>query len=241
MAAAAQQHALASLKGLLESGAYSDLTISCNGDAYKVHKNIVCDKVDFFTRALRFGGKESQNDAIDLPEDDPAIVRRLIQYLYEAEYTPLLSDVASTGSARCHYNEAGYFLGAGTGCCAHFTCDKCEVDTAVLPSLNGREYQLLLHVKMYEIADKYEVRGLKDLAREKFQRSCKQFWDSDVFAVAAHHVFSSTPDSDKGLRDLVSLTISKHMCLMDKPEIEALLTEFNGLAFGLLKLTRKRG
>jgi len=94
---------------------------------------------------------------------------------------------------------------------------------------------------MYEIADKYEVRGLKDLAREKFQRSCKQFWDNDVFAVAAHHVFSTTPDSDKGLRDLVSLTISKHMCLMDKPEIEALLTEFNGLAFDLLKLTRKRG
>ena len=228
--------------------------------------------------------KESQNDAVDLPEDDPAIVRRLIQYLYEAEYTPLLSDVDSTGSApftnkidrpkfhangdefhyrfphtcsvfplygtcndpmvcphhRCHYNEAGYFLGAGTGCCANFTCDKCEVDTAVLPSLHGGEYQLLLHVKMYEIADKYEVRGLKDLAREKFQRSCKQFWDNDVFAVAAHHVFSTTPDSDKGLRDLVSLTISKHMGLMDKPEIEALLTEFNGLAFGLLKLTRKR-
>ncbi|KAI4664486.1 uncharacterized protein J4E88_010738 [Alternaria novae-zelandiae] len=165
MAAAAQQQALASLKGLLESGAYSDLTISCNGDTYKVHKNIVCDKIDFFTRAIRFGGK-----------------RR-----------------------------------------------------------NLRMIQPLLHTKIYEIADKYEVKGLKDLAREKFKRSCEQFWDNDVFAVAAHHVFSTTPDSDKGLRDLVSLTISKHMCLMDKPEIEALLTEFNGLAFGLLKLTRKTG
>jgi len=38
---------------------------------------------------------------------------------------------------------------------------------------------------------------------------------------------------------LVSLTISKHMHLMDKPEVEALVTELNGLAFGLLKLTRK--
>ncbi|KAI4666975.1 uncharacterized protein J4E79_001656 [Alternaria viburni] len=210
MAAAAQQQALASLKGLLESGAYSDLTISCNGDTYKVHKNIVCDKIDFFTRAIRFGGKESQNDVVDLPEDDPAVVRRLIQYLYEAEYTPLLPDVDSTGSTP-------------------FT------------NKTNRPNQPLLHAKIYEIADKYEVKGLKDLAREKFKRSCEQFWDNDVFAVAAHHVFSTTPDSDKGLRDLVSLTISKHMCLMDKPEIEALLTEFNGLAFGLLKLTRKRG
>ena len=126
-------------------------------------------------------------------------------------------------------------------CCANFACDKCEVNAAALPPLNGESSQPLLHAKIYEIAEKYEVKGLKDLAREKFKRSCEQFWDNDVFAVAAHHVFSTTPDSDKGLRDLVSLTISKHMCLMDKPEIEALLTEFNGLAFGLLKLTRKTG
>ena len=39
---------------------------------------------------------------------------------------------------------------------------------------------------------------------------------------------------------LVSLTISKHMHLMDKPEVKALLTELNGLAVGLLKLTRKK-
>jgi len=38
---------------------------------------------------------------------------------------------------------------------------------------------------------------------------------------------------------LVSLKIIKHMYLMDKSELEALLTEFNGLAVGLLKLTRK--
>ena len=40
---------------------------------------------------------------------------------------------------------------------------------------------------------------------------------------------------------LVSLTISKHMYLVDGQEVEALLIEFNGLAVRLLKLMRNKG
>lgn len=32
--------------------------------------------------------KEKENNVIDLPEDDPAIIRLLIQYLYEGDYDP---------------------------------------------------------------------------------------------------------------------------------------------------------
>lgn len=95
---------------------------------------------------------------------------------------------------------------------------------------------------MYEIADKYGVVGLKDLTAEKFRRACQKFWDDATFAIAAHHAFSTTPDHDEGLRDIVSKTISDHMSeLLKKPDIEALLTEFNGLAFGLLKAKTEAG
>jgi hypothetical protein len=88
---------------------------------------------------------------------------------------------------------------------------------------------------MYEIADKYDVVGLKDLVIEKFHRACQHFWDSDMFSVAAHHIFSTTPEHDIGLRDIVSATISAHMGLIKKLEVKALLTEFNGLALGILE------
>jgi hypothetical protein len=39
----------------LASGKYSDLTITCGKDTYKVHKNIVCLRSGFFERAERFG------------------------------------------------------------------------------------------------------------------------------------------------------------------------------------------
>ena len=72
------------------------------------------------------------------------------------------------------------------------------------------------------------------------KRACAIFWDHDNFPIAANYVFSTTSDNDKGLRDIVSATISEHMVLLQKPEVEALMTEFNGLAFGLLKAKAAR-
>ncbi len=88
---------------------------------------------------------------------------------------------------------------------------------------------------MYEIGDKYYVSGLKQLAKRKFEAASAIYWNDPKFAEAAHHAFSTTPDHDKGLRDIVCKTISNHMSLLKKPEIEALMTNFNGLAFGVLK------
>ena len=89
---------------------------------------------------------------------------------------------------------------------------------------------------MYEIGDKYDVLGLKQLALAKFSLAYTEHWDSRKFASAAHHTFSTTPESDKGLRDIVTKTISDHMQILKSPAVEALLTEFNGLAVALLKM-----
>ncbi|KAM0234351.1 hypothetical protein ACHAP5_010117 [Fusarium lateritium] len=44
-----------SLAKLLDTGDYSDLTIICGKDRYKVHKAIVCPRSSFFKAAV--GGK----------------------------------------------------------------------------------------------------------------------------------------------------------------------------------------
>lgn len=125
--------------------------------------------------------------------------------------------------------------------CKEFICDACcpNATPASLPPAVGKADQLLLHAKMYEVADKYDVIGLKKIAREKFLRAAAHYWNSERFAPAAHYAFSTTPEEDKGLRDVVSNIVSKHMELLNKPAVEALLTEFNGLAVGLLKMRAK--
>jgi hypothetical protein len=37
-------------------------------------------------------GKEAEEKVIDLPEDDPEMIRRLITYLYLGDYDPAISD-----------------------------------------------------------------------------------------------------------------------------------------------------
>lgn len=62
-----------------------------------------------------------------------------------------------------------------------------------MPSIQGEASQLPIHIKMYEIGDKYDVVGLEDLAKEKFSRACKHFWNTAEFSLAADHAFSNAP------------------------------------------------
>ncbi len=43
-----QQALQRAVRGLLDSGKYSDFTIKCGADEYKVHKAIVCPRSRFF-------------------------------------------------------------------------------------------------------------------------------------------------------------------------------------------------
>jgi hypothetical protein len=93
----------------------------------------------------------------------------------------------------------------------------------------------MIHAKMYEAADKYDVVGLKDLATEKFKYGCTVFWDDDAFPAAAHPTLSTTMEEDKGLRDVVSSTIADRIeVLVNKAEIQALMSEHTGLAFDIV-------
>jgi hypothetical protein len=93
----------------------------------------------------------------------------------------------------------------------------------------------MIHSKMYEIVDKYDVVGLKDLAREKFKYGCARFWGDDAFPAAAQHALSTTMEEDMGLRDIVSSVIAdRTKLLVKKAEIQALLAEHNGLALDVI-------
>lgn len=218
--------------------------------------------MDFLT--LPHISQESAENKIDLPEDEPDTVKVLIQYLYEGEYDPKLPDgklssdvvdpVAPVVSGpkkdgfhyrfphtcargcRSYHNVCPHHS-CSTQCaddCVDFICKECCIPT-VLPAADGGPIQLLLHAKMYEIGDKYDVVGLKQLAREKFIRACTRYWDSKHFGPAVHHAFNTTPDEDQGLREVVNSVVAQHIELLNKPEIEILAKELNGFAFGLLK------
>ncbi|KAF2846095.1 hypothetical protein T440DRAFT_522029 [Plenodomus tracheiphilus IPT5] len=81
---------LSTVKELLISGNFSDLTVICGTDVYKVHEVIVCSPTDFFARAVKFGGTGTERNEVQLPDDEPAMIKLFMQYLYEGEYEPKL-------------------------------------------------------------------------------------------------------------------------------------------------------
>jgi hypothetical protein len=96
---------------------------------------------------------------------------------------------------------------------------------------------MVLHAKLYKLGDKYNVLGLKDLSRRKFLRACVKYWNHDQLPTAADYAFTTTTEDDKGLWEITCNLISLHMELLNKPAVEALLHEFNGLATDVLKLS----
>ena len=52
-------------------------------------------------------------------------------------------------------------------------------------------------------------------------------------------VYNSTEPSDTEMRDAVVNTLDWHKSLLDKPEIEAVICDINGLAFELLKRSQR--
>ena len=210
-----------------------------------------------------------------LPEDDPELVKLMIDYLYQLDYEfksescngiitngePELNQILEPDSPVAHVIEKFEDMSApplvmeeeewevpkqrkpksskkkrtaaSYGSLPVFRYQQVQLEES--DSNSPKNSELNVHAQMYALADKYGIHDLKDLAREKFAEVASNEWDGKDFPVAVHTVYASTPESDYGLRNVVVDTLSQHRELLEKPEVEALVKEVNGLAFGLLK------
>ena len=99
----------------------------------------------------------------------------------------------------------------------------------------------VFHAKVYALGSKYQIPSLQSASLKKFEAAAALAWATDEFVHAVHLVHSTTPDSDKGLRDITARVILEHGDeLCNKPAMEAVVRSFDGLAYGLLKEQTKR-
>lgn len=95
---------------------------------------------------------------------------------------------------------------------------------------------IVMHAEMYAMGSKYAIPSLQTLAAEKFKRGAELAWNTDAFSTAIALGFSTTPDSDKGLRSIITATILNHAeTLLDKPDIEDCVRNISGLSYDLLR------
>ncbi|KAI0859965.1 hypothetical protein F4860DRAFT_481275 [Xylaria cubensis] len=199
---------MSSLKELYHRGEYSDLTISCGQSRYRVHKALVCPQSNFFTAACGAGFKETRERIVDLPDDDPWAVKMMVHYFYHFEY-----DTQSVMESSQNSSEATH---ASLG------------EASQIPS------SLVLHAKIYALAEKYNICGLKDFALQEFKAAAAEHWATPGFLEAARVAYISTIEADRGLRDVVVTTFHRHSELLNQEETLSVLKESGMLAYDLL-------
>ncbi|KAK4141204.1 uncharacterized protein C8A04DRAFT_39243 [Dichotomopilus funicola] len=194
------------------SGNYSDLTITCQGKSYRVHKAIVCPRSGFFTAAC--SGEFKAND-------DSEAVDAMINYIYCLNYDLNRADPSRVGEDRA----------AGTAAFQEAPPDQTPASTRP---------DLLAHAKVFTLAEKYLISGLKALALQKFVASVSGGFDVDDFLDAVQQVYRSTLEEDGGLREIIVSTLYNHKYLLDQKEVQAVLKDIGAVTYDLVMFMHKQ-
>jgi len=83
---------------------------------------------------------------------------------------------------------------------------------------------MVFDAQVYQIADKYGMEDLKTHSQEKFHNAITTGWSMDDFPLAISIVYESTPEQDRGLRDLaVEVSLQNIDKLLDRDDFRGLL------------------
>ena len=106
---------------------------------------------------------------------------------------------------------------------------------------DGTEFsRLQLHIRMFALADKYDIPDLSIVAAKKYSSGCDTSWNPSEFLTSIRDVYETTPPSSRTLRNLACIAIRMHLPqMLDDESIggmyEETLTESPEFAKDLLR------
>lgn len=101
---------------------------------------------------------------------------------------------------------------------------------------------LILHARVYAIAGQYNIPKLKDVAKLKY--SCiihPEIFNTSVFVKSLELIYDTTPESDKGLRNIAVETATdqiKDLCARE--DFKVLCTSRGDIAFDIMRSTAEK-
>ncbi|KAL8734282.1 MAG: hypothetical protein Q9181_003249 [Wetmoreana brouardii] len=221
-----QQGLVVRLATSFESGKYSDLSIICRDREFRVHRHILCTASKFFAAACDGNFKEARDSRIDLSEDDPDALERMLKYLYTADYDDMdhvqregnkktqnedqSSSAADLWSAYPK-DDGGSVLESSTEALSIRSCeDGKEPDSEAGERRRLAVSAPLNNVLVYALAEKYDIQTLKILSQAKFRSCSQEEWNDDDILTVLQLIYETTPGTDRGLRDIILNICSKH-------------------------------
>ncbi|KAL3423052.1 hypothetical protein PVAG01_04799 [Phlyctema vagabunda] len=199
------------IASLLDSGKYSDLTISCHGRHFKVHKAIVCSSSKPLAAAIDGSFKEAIAGVINLDDDDSEVIASMVKFLYTGIYPD-----------------------------GRLNRPDFQNDADQISWQEHQSQCLLFNAKVYTVADKYDIKLLEDHAAAKYKEILEDGWTGSGFIASMKTAFEMLPSIDKTLKRIITNAAAQHVSmLLTNPEFVALCKESSELSFGCLVAMEK--
>jgi hypothetical protein len=187
-------------------------------------------------KAARSDGETSGEDGEVY--DEPEIVKLMVEYFYHFDYLcdtdsishPTASPPPAAKTARQSF--------------AKKKVKRKDVRIRLPPPADQTQQPpsqtyIIEHAKVFAIAVKYQIDGLRDLAASKFKDAATAHLGHEDFVHSIYVAYNSTPDEVTQLRDVVTDILHQHFDdLEDDPEVEAALCYVQRLAYDVLKRSR---
>ena len=142
-------------------------------------------------------------------DDDPQTIKRMLFYLYNLDYPDhgvpdIQAEHVATGRSSPPH------LRHKTPTTIEEVTDRSANLELSESATTTHDPRMMNNVLVYAVAEKYDIPDLKDLAKTKFQNLAWSKWPHDHFYALAEAVFSTTPDTDMGLRQIVLDLCEQH-------------------------------
>ncbi|KAJ4269784.1 hypothetical protein NW762_001453 [Fusarium torreyae] len=192
----------APIHNLFLNGTYSDITIICGGREFKAHRAIVCTQCLFFENAFTNAPKKRMIRKFTLPDGDPEVFQRFLEFLYTGSYTvegdslpqnivdanakeieerlnipprcPLPRTSASSESSQPRRRSLR--LKSNAEPTTEMEIDQPAESSNSTPLKPSIPPEITLALNIYLMADNLEVPALKLLARDRFYTAAKEHW-----------------------------------------------------------------
>jgi len=162
---------------------------------------------------------------VDLSQDDKPSVIRMLAYLYTMDYA---DDDLSV------LDQTGAIVSASPSSNPKPTPTNTESAKPIKDAERVRR-KLIANVRVYAIAEKYNVKGLKLIAKGKIDAVTESKPPCTGLATVVNEVFESTPESDQALRSSIQRLCAAYIDeLLTKDDFLAVFTKHAGFGTGIL-------
>jgi hypothetical protein len=96
------------------------------------------------------------------------------------------------------------------------------------------DYHPVLHVRVYALAEKYDIPALKRLALDKFNSKIQPGIPLDQLLDSAEEAYTSTIEEDRGVRDSIVKHFHTHPELLDEERAQEAIQRMHSLMYDLL-------